>query len=391
MSENCEIVEVLVSATSTCPATDVIMLVPTFGTSGSTVSLGVAPPVLANAAGSVSQVFGDAYALLTSMAAVADTPVLSATVFELARGDARVRERAFVVLTQNALSTGTATDAIVLLDVPQLLASAAQAASAIVAASATAVAQGTESAEATAAATVGWSESLLSAAAAATNVFLLREVAASVLETAAATDLIVASGEPQGTLLISAASATGTLMAQLSAFTLGAGAADAASGVLYKDPDRVAWLMNTETTAASWYDNFDFESIAQLPGKVLAVGPDGLYELTGATDAGEQIDARVASGFTDFGAPQTKRLDTMYFGYTSESRISVTAETYESGHPPTTYFLEQRAADVPRNSRVVPGKGLWGRYWRLTIRNVGGADFEVHDATADVAVSARRV
>ena len=167
--------------------------------------------------------------------------------------------------------------------------------------------------------------------------------------------------------------------------------AEVSSDVWYKDPGRVAWLMNTETTAASWYDNFDFESIAQPPGKVLAVGPDGLYELGGPTDSGEQIDAEVVSGFADFGAAQTKRVDNLYFGYTSEGRISVTTETYESGHLPSTYYLEQRDASAPRNSRVTPGKGLWGRYWRMTIRNVNGAEFEVHDATVDIAVSTRRV
>jgi hypothetical protein len=167
--------------------------------------------------------------------------------------------------------------------------------------------------------------------------------------------------------------------------------ADASDSVWYKDPNRVAWVLNTETSAASWYTNYDFDSVAQVPGKELAVGPDGLYVLTGATDAGDLIKASVASGFVDFGNPQTKRMDAMYFGYTSAGQLSVSVETYGSGHAASVYLLEQRTAAAPRNSRVIPGKGLVGRYWRTTIENVGGVDFDVYDTSVDIAVSTRRV
>ena len=167
--------------------------------------------------------------------------------------------------------------------------------------------------------------------------------------------------------------------------------AEATSDVWFKDPTSKAWVMNTETTAMGWYDNFSFESIVSWKGRELAVGPDGIHELAGDTDNGEKIDSLVESGFTDFGVAQTKRLDNMYFGYTSDGQIAVQTEVYESGSPPSTYLLEERDANAPRNSRVTPGKGLWGRYWRLTITNVDGADFEVHDATVDIAVSTRRI
>ena len=121
------------------------------------------------------------------------------------------------------------------------------------------------------------------------------------------------------------------------------------------------------------------------------MGPDSIHELTGNSDNGQKIDSLVESGFTDFGVAQTKRLDNMYFGYTSDGQIAVQTEVYESGSTPSTYLLEERDANAPRNSRVTPGKGLWGRYWRLTITNVDGADFEVHDATVDIAVSTRRI
>jgi hypothetical protein len=55
------------------------------------------------------------------------------------------------------------------------------------------------------------------------------------------------------------------------------------------------------------------------------------------------------------------------------------------------YYLEERDAGAPRNSRIIPGKGLVGRYWRTTTANVDGAAFRIYDTTIDIATSMRRV
>lgn len=390
MSESCEIVEELVVATSSCPATDVIMVQSSVGNGSSTTMPGITQPTITDTAGATSQVTIDAYAMMINVAQASSDVSPSLVVTSLLSDAARGRSSLIAAFNEMAESVANAEDEIAAMDVPQLLLSAVQATSSL-AANTVAVFQANESAKATSSVALGLLETAATGANASSMVVLLRRVEEAVTSTAEGTDDVVATAEPQTFLLLSSGEAASMVMLQSSSQLLLESTAEVSSDVWYKDPGRVAWLMNTETTAASWYDNFDFESIAQPPGKVLAVGPDGLYELGGSTDSGEQIDAEVVSGFADFGAAQTKRVDNLYFGYTSEGRISVTTETYESGHPPSTYFLEQRAADAPRNSRVTPGKGLWGRYWRMTIRNVDGADFEVHDATVDIAVSSRRV
>lgn len=390
MSESCEIVEELVVATSSCPATDVIMVQSSVGNGTSSTMPGITQPTITESGNATSQVSIDAYAMMINVAEAHSDVSPSLVVTSLISNAAQGKSSLFAVFNEMAESVANAEDEIAAMDVPQLLLSAAQATSSLVA-NTVAVFQANESAKATSSVALGLLETAAEGASASSMVVLLRRVEESVVSNAEGTDEVVASSEPQAFLLLSSGEAASMVMLQSSSQLLLESTAEVSSDVWYKDPGRVAWLMNTETTAASWYDNFDFESIAQPPGKVLAVGPDGLYELVGATDSGEQIDAEVVSGFADFGAAQTKRVDNLYFGYTSEGRISVTTETYESGHPPSTYFLEQRAANAPRNSRVTPGKGLWGRYWRMTIRNVDGADFEVHDATVDIAVSSRRV
>ena len=390
MNGPCEIVEGLVVTTSSCPATDVIMVQPSVGNGTSSTVSGVTQPAITESGNATSQVMIDAYAVMINVAEAHSDVSPSLVVTGLISNAAQGKSSPLAAFNEMAEAVANAEDEIAAMDVPQLLLSAAQVTSSL-AANTVAVFQADEGAKAASSVSLGLLEAATAGADASSMVVLLRRVEESVTSTAEGTDDVVATAKPQTFLLLSSGEAASIVMLQSSNQLLLESTAEMSSDVWYKDPGRVAWLMNTETTAVSWYNNFDFESIAQPPGKVLAVGPDGLYELGGSTDSGERIDAEVVSGFSDFGVAQTKRVDNLYFGYTSDGRISVTTETYESGHPPSTYYLEQRAAGAPRNSRVTPGKGLWGRYWRMTIRNVDGADFEVHDATVDIAVSSRRV
>lgn len=160
----------------------------------------------------------------------------------------------------------------------------------------------------------------------------------------------------------------------------------------YKDPSATAWVMNTETAAPYWYSNWQFSDMVQVGDKVLAVGPEGLCVIGAGTDAGETIDAVLGYGFADFGTEQKKRVPEFVFGYTAETPMGVTVETYGQGHPPYEYALSaQRLSEQPNNGRLTPGKGLNARYWRIEIHNTDGGAFSVNSITASLAVSSRRL
>lgn len=390
MSELCEILEELVEATSSCPATDVVMVVVSDGSSSSGVTLGLQPPTVLDEAYATSVVGVEAYAVAVETAGGLSSIDLSTVGSAVLVSGARARDRLYAAFDTLVASEAAAAGDVVSMEIPNLLVSVGAASSSVVAGASSSVTS-LSSADASSSVYTGMLESVVSAASAVSTVTLLRRASELAVSSAHATAEADISGAPQVFLLVSTGEATSVTLLQQDTTLVLESEAEAGADVWFKNPARKAWVMNTETGAASWYDNFDFESIAQPPGRVLAVGPDGLYELAGDTDSGERIDAEVTSGFTDFGAQQTKRIDAMYFGYTSSGQLSVTAETYESGHAPATYLLEQRDADAPRNSRVMVGKGLFGRYWRLSIRNVEGVDFEVHDATVDIATSSRRV
>ena len=392
MSESCEIVEGLVVATSSCPATDVITVQSSVGNGTSSAMSGITQPTVTESGNATSQVTIDAYAMMINVAEAHSDVSPSLVVTSLISNAAQGKSSLFAVINEMADAAANATDEILVADASHLLVSAAQAVSSIAGAGTIADVFVESKGEAKSSASLGLLEAVTSSANATGLIAVLqRRVDDTAISTADATSSATPSGTPETYLLLSTANGTSLVQVQTDVVLSISSSAEVTSDVWFKDPTSKAWVMNTETTAVGWYDNFSFESIVSWKGRELAVGPDGVHELTGDSDNGQKIDALVESGFADFGVAQTKRLDNMYFGYTSDGQIAVKAEVYESGSPPSTYLLEERDANAPRNSRVTPGKGLWGRYWRLTISNVDGADFEVHDASVDIAVSTRRI
>ena len=392
MSDYCEICEALVVATSSCPATDVIMVVVSTGSASSELVAGVTPQgVLVSSAEASSSAIVDTYAILIDTATATDMAMPSVAIEHLASDSARATSRVILSFEQIAESEALATSEMFHdIDV-RVLVSSASASSSVVASVVAEVLLVSKAKAVSAVLSMGLLEIATGSAEATSSVVPTRVVSADETSTAEATAEVFASNVPHVPLLTSFADGSSAVIMVVESNALLTSSAEAESFVWFKDPAKKAWVMNTETSAGSWYDNYDFESMVSWQGREYGVGPDGIYELTGAVDDGELIEASVESGFVDFGVAQQKRLDNLYFGYTSDGRLSVQTEVYESGTPPRTYLMDSHEAAAPRNNRVTPGKGLYGRYWRLTIKNVDGANFDVHDASVDLAISARRI
>jgi hypothetical protein len=87
---------------------------------------------------------------------------------------------------------------------------------------------------------------------------------------------------------------------------------------------------------------------------------------------------------------ETKRMSDLYVGYTG-GRLQCDVETYDGPQDVYNYLMEERDADAPRNNRLKIGRGLSSRYWRFTVKNLEGADFQLHDMTAVIGRSNRRL
>lgn len=152
----------------------------------------------------------------------------------------------------------------------------------------------------------------------------------------------------------------------------------------------VAWVMNTEGLSIAPYKNYGFRSIAEHAGKIFAVSPEGIFELTGETDEGRKIEAHVKGGFSDFGSPQRKRASDLYMSYTG-GMLECAIETYDGPKTVYNYPIEEREANAPRNNRMKVGRGLVSRYWRTEVRNLEGAAFKVYEIGLNIAQSKRRL
>lgn len=384
----CEIAEATGAAESSTAATVAVMVYEAASTL-SGVALGFTLG-MASAAVGASTADPSSYALLRSTGAAVSTVSVSGVLTRTQTTQANGRSTLVVTMPLALSSTGAATSAVTLDFPPPMLQSTGTAVSSVVPSLVFTRTETSTAAGASVFTSYHAEDSSATAAATSSVATALTAVLAST-STGAATSTALASNVPTVPILESIGVSTSAVSAR-TAWTVVAGTeADSYSAVYFKDPGRVAWVLNTESTAVSWYDNFDFQSIAQVDNDVFAVNSEGVFLLTGATDAGDAIDASVRSGFMDFGTAYTKRFENIYTGYTSTGVLSVLLRVKDSGHAASAYTLEQRSADAPRTSRFQPGKGLYGRYWQVELRNVGGAAFTVYDMDVDLAISNRKL
>ena len=169
------------------------------------------------------------------------------------------------------------------------------------------------------------------------------------------------------------------------------------------DDRAVAWVMNAQTGAVCWWQNWQFVDAVQLAdGRVLAVGPQGVSEWVGQTDEDEPVHAHVTwglmemGGFDEAGGPRPnerlKRMTQLTVGYHAEQALQLTVHAFAHGQTPVNYTMPPQVAGRAlwhRNHRLVTGRGMRARYWRMQL--AGQGPFQVHGLTADMATSTRRM
>ena len=155
-----------------------------------------------------------------------------------------------------------------------------------------------------------------------------------------------------------------------------------------KDFGAIAWVLNTQSGGLTNYNNFGFTSIAFHSGVLYATSPEGVFKLNTDDDAGRNIAAHIKSGFDDFGTENKKRISDIFVGCTG-SDMECEVETFDK--QAYTYPMEYRDVDTPYNNRIKTGRGLSSRWWRLTLRNTNGADFQIHDVAVQLGTSKRRL
>lgn len=150
----------------------------------------------------------------------------------------------------------------------------------------------------------------------------------------------------------------------------------------------IGWALNTESTGVTQYEQYPFNSLAKFGERYLGAGAMGICELSGSTDAGQHIQARLKTGVSDFGSPMKKRIDRAYLGITADGGIIL--KTITNKGIEDWYQLTPRDGDV-HTERVKLGKGVKSRYWQFELSNSDGADFELESLELEPIILSRRL
>lgn len=222
--------------------------------------------------------------------------------------------------------------------------------------------------------------------------------AAHVVATAQALDTLLLADVPAGHVVLSAAVADSL---RLDDTTSGAAEFFArlqdtvgfSVTIRLGDDVFVAWVVNTETRAATQYENYPFNSFAAAGGRYFAADADGIYELGGDTDDGDAIRARFRIGLSNLGTGKEKRMPAMYWGYRASGSLvlkvistEVTGEKVENW-----YALRPRGDGAPREGRTQIGRGIKSVFWDFEVANIKGADFELDSLELFPMILDRRV
>ena len=182
-------------------------------------------------------------------------------------------------------------------------------------------------------------------------------------------------GKLVDTTVTEAGVATSSVALNMTLHALVESTAEAVLYVRVQGEETPVWVVNTGLWAATRFENYPFDSYARIGDRYFAASPDGLFELTGATDAGSPISSSFMLKRDRAQSSQQKRVDRVYVHGTSDKKVEVRVVTPQGDV--YAYKSEVDLGDEVTVQRVKLGRGLVAQYWQLEVRNVSGGDLEV--------------
>jgi hypothetical protein len=135
------------------------------------------------------------------------------------------------------------------------------------------------------------------------------------------------------------------------------------------------------------YDNFGFNSFIEIDGKQHGLADDGLYELSGSTDDGDEIPASFVIPREMF-ADSDQRIEMMYVRAESKKQIAI--KVRDASGCEYEYETEWEPGDKSNLRRVEVGKGLIAGEWDIVVENKKGEYMEVYDVLVKPIILRRR-
>ena len=138
-----------------------------------------------------------------------------------------------------------------------------------------------------------------------------------------------------------------------------------------------------QARATTQYINYDMNSMVKFGDTFLGASPDGIFELDGATDNGEDIGAYFEPIITDFGISNPKKVRFVFLGYESEGDLIVTLAADEEVRQ--SYVVDSLKTGQ-QSRRMTGNRNMQGRYVMLGISNTDGCDFGVDSINVAIVI-----
>lgn len=145
------------------------------------------------------------------------------------------------------------------------------------------------------------------------------------------------------------------------------------------------WAVNTRSGAVTEYNNYAFNSFAQLGDRYYGASDAGLYELLGDNDDGTNIVATIKSGFAQWAGSKFTMFKGVYLGVHGSGAFVLKLITGDN--KTYTYTVN---AQSQKTTKIVTGKGLRARYWAFELTS-SGQDFDLDTIEFVPIVADRRV
>jgi hypothetical protein len=147
-------------------------------------------------------------------------------------------------------------------------------------------------------------------------------------------------------------------------------------------------VLNTDNFAVTEYNNYNFDSIAELGGKYYAVGPSGLVRLDGSTDTGSKIHGTVRFAQIDLHKRVVSRIVDAYLSGKISGKVAV--KIIQESQGDFLYTIEDVIGRL-KAYRVKAPKNMRDRFASYEITNLDGSDISIEELSVISTAQPQRV
>ncbi len=152
----------------------------------------------------------------------------------------------------------------------------------------------------------------------------------------------------------------------------------------------LAWVVNAATLGPYKFQNYPFNSFAEVDEKPLACAKDGIYDLS--TDSGETVGAYLRTGLMDFGAETKKSLDEAYLAYTADGDTLLKTIFSDGGEKTESWYrMQARTAEITRQSEIPIHRGIEAVYWQFELIPLDGKPARYKQMTLKPLITNRMI